>query len=516
MRARGGRPRPSGATPRGASDVDGRGGGGGGGRGGHASFEAKARAAASGSVASPVSRARERRHATPRASPATSALRPWSRGYGFGTPLAGRVVQPIKTAARGRPTTLGTLSRGGGGPCLTAAVHALRSRRSRTCAAPRCESRPEVTRGRAAEGFLFGFLICFGVFGKDDGLRGNTGRQQVAKGGWRGKRRVPRRASHPGVSARAAPGRRGRRCSGDSRGDASGRGTAPRTAAAPCLNSDSNSRRSAWNVSSTARSFWTRRAGEGGPGASEAIGEPRGDARSWVDIAPAATCVEPPRGNVLQPRARRPEAFFFFEKHESSPGRERRVTDPASGRERRSRRLDGRRLHTPRRADPLRRAEARAGRARGRENLARRSSHLRRVEKIARRDLIRPQTQELLSCAHPRRDASAPHTRVRARVVRAARSPTPGRDVRPRRCFASPPRPPRACVRAPGFFVSRCRLALGAVDVIARATTSRPRLHLRRPSLPSPRSTRRWRRHPRRRRTSPRRSGACTRTSRAI
>ena len=34
--------------------------------GGHASFEAKARAAASGSVASPVSRARERRHATPR------------------------------------------------------------------------------------------------------------------------------------------------------------------------------------------------------------------------------------------------------------------------------------------------------------------------------------------------------------------------------------------------------------------------------------------------------------------
>ena len=71
------------------------------------------------------------------------------------------------------------------------------------------------------------------------------------------------------------------------------------------LNSDSNSRRSAWNVSSTARSFWTRRAGEGGPGASEAIGEPRGDARSWVDIAPAATCVEaPPRENVLATRGR--------------------------------------------------------------------------------------------------------------------------------------------------------------------------------------------------------------------
>ena len=191
--------------------------------------------------------------------------------------------------------------------------------------------------------------------------------------------------------------------------------------------------------------------------------------------------------------------FFFFRearvvawsreaRHRSGFGTRAKARDDSTD--------DG--FDTPRRADPLARGAPRHARGapRGREKFGPegRATSV-ELKNFARRDLIQSPKRRSCSPAHTPAATLRRRTRAGARASSAPLAPLdPGARCRAsRRCFASPPRPPRAWrarawllrLRVPPRSRSRRRHR-------ARATTSRPRLHppqLRRP-LPAPRARR--------------------------
>jgi hypothetical protein len=230
------------------------------------------------------------------------------------------------------------------------------------------------TRGRARKDFLFGFYTCFGVYGKDDGLFfGETRDVPTGREGGDGE----------GEAARLRAARLTQEYPRELLRDVGGVGAQETHAATPVVAAllPGLLLRLSFELGLQLEEERLERIEHGevvldAPRRRGRPGRERGDrraARGRAVVGRHRAVRDVRRGAAARkrfgnPRARRPEVFFSsFEKHESSPGRERRVTDPASGRERRVATARRTTASTPPARGSLgaRRAEARAGRASG-------------------------------------------------------------------------------------------------------------------------------------------------------